>query len=183
VRRREAAGLIAAGVLSSRVADAQHQLHEIRKAPGKYTLQFFTPAEHRLLDLVADMIIPADDVSPGASAARVADYIDLVVANSSASAKDNWKRRIAAWDALARERHQGAFADLAADRRGALMDEASAHERSPRTDAEKFFADMKRMTLAGYYTSEIGLRQDLGFKGGAVLGSFPGCRHPKGTHG
>jgi hypothetical protein len=183
VRRREVTGLLAVGVLKSRLAAAQHQLHEIRKAPGRYTLQFFTADEHRLIDAVADMIIPPDDVSPGASAARVADYIDLVVANSSAAVQQNWKRRLRAWEAFASERRSGSFVALEARARAALLDEAAAREREPATDADRFFVDMKRMTLAGYYTSEIGLRQDLGFKGGVVLASFPGCQHKKGTHG
>jgi hypothetical protein len=38
-----------------------------------------------------------------------------------------------------------------------------------------FFPELRRITLSGYYTSETGLRKDLGFQGNAVLHSFPGC--------
>jgi hypothetical protein len=33
------------------------------------------------------------------------------------------------------------------------------------------------MTIVGYYSSEIGLLQELHFKGNEALSSFPGCPH------
>ena len=44
---------------------------------------------------------------------------------------------------------------------------------------ERFFALMKSMTADGYYTSRIGLVQELGYKGNTVLGSYPECTHPE----
>ena len=38
---------------------------------------------------------------------------------------------------------------------------------------------MKSMTADGYYTSQIGLVQELGYKGNTVLPSFPACTHPE----
>ena len=36
-----------------------------------------------------------------------------------------------------------------------------------------FFAIMKEMTLVGYYTSNVGMQQELGFYG--FTGSYTGC--------
>src|SRR2546429_5988182 len=47
-------------------------------APGK----FLTPAEYALLEELTELIIPADDHSPGARAAGVAGYIDGRLAES-----------------------------------------------------------------------------------------------------
>ena len=47
-------------------------------APPK--LAFLSAAQYAAVDAVAETIIPADDHSPGARAARVADYIDLLLA-------------------------------------------------------------------------------------------------------
>ncbi|HET8548494.1 MAG TPA: gluconate 2-dehydrogenase subunit 3 family protein [Bryobacteraceae bacterium] len=176
--RRELTGLIAAGVLRSRLSAAQHGLHQLRKAPQEYTIQVFTPEEHRLIDVVSELIIPAAEASPGASAARVADYIDLVVANSSQASRSNWKRRLAAWDDLARQRFGRAFPELEPNSQAAMINELA----NSQSDAGRLFADMKRMTLAGYYTSEIGLRQELGFRGGVPVAGFPGCRHDPASH-
>jgi hypothetical protein len=40
-----------------------------------------------------------------------------------------------------------------------------------------FFRAIKSMTIAGYYTTEIGLRQELGDDGRMALGAFEGCTH------
>ena len=42
-----------------------------------------------------------------------------------------------------------------------------------------FFRTIKSMTITGYYTTEIGLRQELGDDGRMVLGAFEGCTHPE----
>jgi hypothetical protein len=64
----------------------------------------------------------------------------------------------------------------APDRQRELLQQASLEEESPRTEAGRFFVNLKRMTLHAYYTSEIGLRRELGYRGPEVLGSFPGCK-------
>ena len=47
-----------------------------------------------------------------------------------------------------------------------------------RTGTE-FFQAIKVMTINGYYTSEIGLRQELGDDGQLFMLQFPGCTHPE----
>src|SRR5882672_7050868 len=49
---------------------------------AQQTHRFFTPEEFRLVDELSEMIIPADDRSPGAHAAQVAAYIDQQLAES-----------------------------------------------------------------------------------------------------
>jgi hypothetical protein len=159
--RRTALALIAAGVVPSRVAIAQHQIHAAKAHPGSYTLQFFTPGEHRVLDRVSEMIIPSDEHSPGAAGARVADFIDLVMANSTAQVQLRWRAGIESFGGSAS---------------ATMLDKAAAEERAPTSDAGRFFVELKRMTLHAYYTSEIGLRKELGYLGPEVLASFPGCK-------
>lgn len=45
----------------------------------------------------------------------------------------------------------------------------------PQTPLEKFFAVTKRATVQGYYTSEIGIHQELKYKGNQMLAEFVGC--------
>lgn len=163
--RRQALALLAAGVLPARLLEAQHELHQIAVSPGKYSPKFFQPGEYALVDQVAEMILPADDHSPGARGARVADYIDLIVAKSSAQTQALWRERLTAFRSVPNATGSVAFAMLA------------AKADSPSTPAEHFFADMRHMTIQGYYTSEIGLVQELGYQGGHVRASFPGCEH------
>ena len=166
--RRTALQLIGMGVVSSRMALAQEHLHTIKNQPQNYTLQFFTQAEDRLIDHIAEMIIPADDHSPGAHAAGVSKYIDLVVANSPADVQANWKSLLSA---------MGDFLNLPSGEQKSVLDKLSAAEPHPVTPEEHFFATMKKATLFGYYTSQVGLIQELEYKGNAVLRSFSGCTH------
>jgi choline dehydrogenase-like flavoprotein len=43
----------------------------------------------------------------------------------------------------------------------------------------EFFEAIKSMTINGYYTTQIGLRQELGDDGQLFLAQFPGCTHPE----
>lgn len=182
VDRRETLILLSAGVLASRLEAAQQHLHTLTSRSADYKLLFFTEREHALLDRVAEMILPADDHSPGAHEARVADYIDLVVAHSSHEAQQQWRARLVAFDELARAEGGKPFLELDEARQARVLEAAARGESRPSTPAEHFFVAVKKMTLAGYYTSEIGLLRELGYKGNQVRGSFPGCRHPRGTH-
>lgn len=180
--RRTALALLGAGVAATQLEAAQQHLHALAAKPQDYKLQFFTPAEHEVIDAVAEMILPADAHSPGAHDAKVAAYIDLVVAHSPAEVKANWKSRLAAFDALARQQHGQPFVALDGDRRAALVTQTARNEEHPSSPAEHFFAGVKSLTVASYYTTEIGLLKELGYKGNEVLASFPGCLHPPGTH-
>jgi hypothetical protein len=46
---------------------------------------------------------------------------------------------------------------------------------------EAFFADTKQATIHGYYTSEIGIQQDLRYQGNTFLPAFVGCLTEDGT--
>jgi hypothetical protein len=40
-----------------------------------------------------------------------------------------------------------------------------------------FFDQLKRLTVDGYYKSEIGMKRELGFEGRAFVTVFEGCTH------
>ena len=39
------------------------------------------------------------------------------------------------------------------------------------------FREVRRLTISGYYRSEIGMRQELGYAGKQYLTAFEGCTH------
>ncbi len=180
--RRTALALMSVGIASTRLEAAQQHLHTLQTKPRDSQLQFFNSAENAVVDRVAEMMIPADENSPGAHEARVSQYIDLVAANSPEPAKRAWKERLAAFEKLAVEKYGKPFLQLAEAEQAALLDLLAANEKNPGPPAEHFFVDMKKATLFAYYTSKIGLLQELGYKGNQVLDEFPGCRHEPGKH-
>ena len=142
-------------------------------------LKFFTEEENRAVVEMSERIIPADDHSPGAKAAGVAAYIDLVVSESTDLTKQSWREGLAAINKMSSDKFGKPFADSTADQQIELLKQISKNERSPETAEERFFRTIKYATIDGYYTSEIGIKQELHYKGNAYLKEFTGCTHPE----
>ena len=141
-----------------------------------FAARFFTPAEFALVDELSDMIIPTDDVSPGARAARVAGEIDRRFADSlDAQRKERFRAGLRAVNDLAREMTGGAFLRATPEQRLAVLTRMAANERDPKTPAEQFFGQIKRATAQAYYTSRIGIHQDQQYKGNVLqTGEYAG---------
>ncbi|MGC2656487.1 MAG: gluconate 2-dehydrogenase subunit 3 family protein [Bryobacteraceae bacterium] len=143
--------------------------------------KFFNVADFALVSRIADLIIP-DTETPGAIKAGVPSYIDAVVARNAgqqALAADGLR-----WIDAEAERVAGRkFLQLDEEKQLSILEELceAAEEtpnQAPGTSAGRnvqFFAMMKGLTADGYYTSRIGLIQELGYKGNTVMSSFAGC--------
>jgi len=130
---------------------------------------FFTPAEFALVDEMSDMIIPTDQQSGGARAAGVAIYIDGRMAEAfEKDQPQRWRTGIAAVEALSREMHGKTFMASTPEQRLALLTRIAAAESDPKTDAEKFFGEIKGSTIRTYYTSKIGIHDDQQYKGNVI---------------
>src|SRR6266545_4079179 len=169
IDRRTMVALLGCGVVAARLEAAQHQAHTLQNSPADYRLQFFSPDEDRLLDQVCETVIPADDHSPGAHAAMVHRYIDLVVANSAPDVQAAWRIQIQAFDAAAVSRFGRGFTKLSGAEKAELVGSLAARASEASAPAELFFVRARKATLAGYYTSKIGLVDELGYRGNAVL--------------
>ena len=126
---------------------------------------FFTAEEKEIVATVADLMIPTDEVSPGARAAGVPDWIDFLVANSPAEEQRRWREGIAALDEASRQARGKNFLELAGAAQRELLLGLAEREESPASAAERFLVLAKEATVNGYYTSEIGLMQDLKYQG------------------
>jgi hypothetical protein len=127
---------------------------------------FFTRDEFALLDQLTELIIPADDHSAGAREAGVAAYIDRTVAEAYVpEEKASWRKGLAA----VRERLQESGAQPAA-----VLTKLAANEKDPKTEAEKFFTQLKQTTAFAFYSSSIGIHQEMGYLGNVILQEFKG---------
>ena len=133
-------------------------------AVGDYKRQFFSPAENDLLDQAMEMIIPADGHSGGAHAAKVSLFADRMVSTGSDSEKTKWRQGI---QMLKEEAAKSSLAQALA--------RAAAGEAKSQTGLERFFVTLKRMTVDGFYSSEIGIHQDLEYQGNTYAAEFPEC--------
>jgi len=175
MKRRTALQVITAG--PTQLAVAQHHLISMAPAPESHKPQFFTPEQMGLLDQLTEMIIPADDHSPGAREAKAGLFIDSIVAYSGKDVQQQWSAALKLVEAEAQKRASRPFVKCSAAERDQIVAAMAAGEAEPKTELEQFFARLKSLTLDGYYTSAIGIHQELQYKGNAVLSEFPGCSH------
>jgi glucoside 3-dehydrogenase (cytochrome c) hitch-hiker subunit len=140
---------------------------------------FFSVQQMETLDGLSETIIPTDEHSPGAKAARVSMYIDFIVADSDERRKKFWMEGLAAMDRMARTEYGKTFAQCDPEQQFNLLLKLSENEDHPQTAEEHFFVEMKQATIRGYYTSAIGIHQDLEYQGNTALEDFPSCAMPK----
>jgi hypothetical protein len=197
VNRREALRRIAVGgaavaaaplwVDSLLAISDQHAAHRAARParPAAAAAQPYIPKvlnahQNETVTAVSELIIPATD-TPGATAAKVNEYIDAVLADAPPADRDAFVQGIAWLDMRSEQRFNRQFVNAPADQQIELLTSLSATTTAPPDDKPgvAFFQAIKGMTITGYYTSEEGLRQEIGDDGAVFFTEFKGCTHPE----
>jgi hypothetical protein len=169
-----AGAAVAAPLLGVTKAQAAAKPVEVVSTDEK-TLLFFTPQEFALVDELAELIIPADEHSPGARAAQVAAYIDARLAESfTDEPKQVWRNGLKLIDSISQEMHSKAFLQATPEQRIALLTRISRNEANPQKPEELFFGELKGRTVRGYYTSKIGIHDEMEYKGNTYQKEYAG---------
>ena len=137
-------------------------------SPAAAQSAFLTAAELAALTALADAIIPRTD-TPGAADAGVPTVIDRRLAANPQLA-ERFRTGMQALDTDAQSRFHSPFAALTPAQQTELL--------TPRQQ-DPFFRMIKDMTIEGYYSSQAGLSQELGWHGNTFLTEFKGCTHPE----
>lgn len=145
---------------------------------GDYWPLTFTEAQRRAVIALEDLVMPADERSPSASAVGVTDFVDEWV---SAPYPDNVRDRKTivgglAWlEGESRKRYGAGFADAAEGQRQALCEEMSleAPEHAEAGTASRFFRRFRDLVAVGYYTTPEGMKE-IGYVGNLPLARFDG---------
>lgn len=128
-----------------------------------------------LLDALVDTIIPATD-TPGAREAKVTDFIEKMLDTwLTSEERERFLAGLGRFDDTVRKATGKSFAHLSpADRLRTLesMARAEAAVEGPST-AGPFIAQLRALTVNGYYTSEIGASQELELN--LVPGTYEHC--------
>lgn len=133
--------------------------------------------QRELMTAIADTIIPDTD-TPGAVKAGVPDFIDIMVTFWLSEAERSLF--VTGLDQFGQEtqrRYGKAFAQLSATERLGWLKAVQADawaKRGPGMEPP-FFLWMKRLTVFGYYTSEIGAAEELTLN--LVPGEYQPCAH------
>ena len=159
-------------LLSPKGVLAFERLQQAEAVPNLLALD---AAQYAAVEAFSEAIIPADDRSPGAKAARVADYIDLLLSESDEPLRQAWFDGLAALDTAAVASYGAPFVGLAPTQVEAFLATISGNEAAPTAPVERFFRTTKDATIRGYYTSAIGIHQELRYKGNRPVPAFVGC--------
>ncbi len=159
---------------------AEHQHGESAPAlprPANYLPQFFNANEYRTIELLTEMIIPADE-SPGAKEAGVSEFIDFMAAHGDESLQGPMRTGLRWLDRTAKQNAGQAFADLPRSQQEDLLKSVAYKSRLGQSDLEgyAFFQLIRRYTVMGYYTSHVGLKE-LSYPGLQFYSQSPECPH------
>jgi hypothetical protein len=166
--------------LSAFAVDHAHTQPRTNAVKTAYTLKVFTAHQNATVIALSELIIPQTD-TPGAKAAKVNEFIDSVLSRAKPDEREKFLAGLAWIDERATRDHQQKFIACTPAQQTALLTAISTPEAATGPDAQgaAFFTAIKSMTIVGYYTSEAGVRQELGDDGTLFFAEFKGCTHPE----
>ena len=135
-----------------------------------------TDAEKRTVAALADLIIPADEHGPAASAVGVPDFIDEWVSAPYEQQERDLKtiRAGLAWiDGEAGRRFGKGFAGTAPEQQTAILDDIVKEGTEARKQAHAFFTLFRDRAAGGYYSTPEGWKA-IGYVGNVPMVEFPG---------
>lgn len=126
---------------------------------------FFTEHEMATITLLADIIIPKDEVSGSASEAKVPEFIEFIVKDMP-NHQVPMKGGLRWLDMQCLKRYEKAFKDCSHQQQIVLVDMIAYPKKAnpEMSQGVKFFSLMRDLTATGFYTSEIGVK-DIGYVG------------------
>ena len=184
MHRRQALKLLASAAtlpLLSREAFSLFQaVHD--QLPEQSVLKTLNPHQNATVTTIAEIIIPQTN-TPGAKAARVNEFIDLILTEwYDEEEKSTFLTGLADVDSRTRDLCGKEFVECGEKQQveilQALDDEVAARaedvrRRRSHPPEKNFFFMIKQLTLVGYYTSQIGFEQEL--HGEIIPSRHAGC--------
>jgi hypothetical protein len=188
MQRRELFRLLGAGAALPVFDSNLLAMFQDAHPKSSYTLRTLNPHQNATVVAMIDLIIPATD-TPGAKAVGVNEFIDLILTDWAHD--DERKRFLSGLDDV--DKRSNAifgknFIDVPPAQQEILLrelDQRYAMEREERAThpfvrrphnaqlTGDFFGVVKRMTLYGYYTSEVGFTKEL--RKQIIPGVYHGC--------
>jgi hypothetical protein len=145
--------------------------------PGDLWPLTLAPGQRRTVSALCDLILPADDRSPSASAVGVPEFIDEWISAPYPVQRKDRETVLAGltWlEAESRKRFQKGFVELSVAEQSAIADDI-VHPKRAKAGFEQaavFFAAFRNLVLTGFYTTPAGMK-DIGFIGNVALAKFP----------
>lgn len=189
MHRREMLRLLSATAIGPVVSPDLFAMLKQAQPWSNYRLQSLNEQQDATVVAMIDVMIPATE-TPGAKGARVDEFIDVILTNwATAAERERFLTGLAGVDVVSEKLYAKKFVEASTEQQAALlhaMDDAVdwAHDPDSNNDFDgaidydarlrgEFFRVFKRLTVHGYYTSEIGFTQEL--KEEIIPGEQHGC--------
>ena len=179
-------GGVGAGIALPAMAEAQHPVqHHLASATGveqaqkkaavaAYKAEFLDAHQMKTLEVLSEAIVP------GSTAARVAPFLDQLIAVESTQNQRAFLGALGSFDMAAIDKHGKAWKAITPAEQDGLLQEASGADSKSKLRAP--FQNLKGWIAGAYYSSEPGMRE-LGWTGNVFHAELPGCTHPGGHSG
>jgi hypothetical protein len=134
-----------------------------------------TAAEMKIVTALADLIVPADEHGPAASAVGVPDFINEWVSAPYEQQQDDLAiiRPGLAWiDAESQKRFGKAFGDASTEQQTTILDEIVKDGTDARKQANGFFRLFRDRVAGGYYSTPAGWKA-IGYVGNVPIPDYP----------
>ena len=146
--------------------------------PGDVWPLTLNDTQRRATVALCDVMIPADESSPSASAVGVPDFIDEWVSSpypGQAGDRTTILNGLAWIDAESQLRHGANFADLSLAQQTGICDDICDPKvaKPEHAAAVRFFKRFRDLAAGGYYTTPQGM-EAIGYVGNTPLAEFPG---------
>jgi gluconate 2-dehydrogenase gamma chain len=127
--------------------------------------QFFDAHEMATIGVLADIIIPEDDVSGSATDAKVPDFIEFMVKDKP-ELQTPMRGGLRWLDVQMVKQYNKPFKDCTQQQQIAMVDSIAYPKKAKpgMRPGVSFFTLMRNLTASGFYTSEMGIK-DVGYAG------------------
>ncbi|MBC6111641.1 gluconate 2-dehydrogenase subunit 3 family protein [Pedobacter fastidiosus] len=151
--------------LEETAKEAGREQWEIDRDKRLKSETFFNKHEMATITVLADIIIPKDDVSGSASDAKVPEFIEFIVKDMPEH-KVPMRGGLKWLDIYSFNKFQKSFLEASEREQISIVDEI-AYPKKARPEMQAgvaFFSRMRDLTASGFYTTEIGVK-DIGYVG------------------
>jgi len=159
-------------------ADRLHVAIATTQAGTRWVPKILTAHQHETVATLVELILPQTD-TPGAKAVLVDRFVDSLLAEAQRPDRARFLGGLAWLDRRSKALYARDFVTASQAQQAELLTKLSADGSVEDRAGVAFFAAIKAMTITGYYTSEVGLRDELGDDGRMFLPAYEGCTHPE----
>ena len=185
VARRDVVRLLAAAPLAAfaitledveRASDrAAAALQAVTSRGQAFRPKYFTPTVWQQVRVLADLVIPRDERSGGATDAGVPEFMDFIM-TAYPEMQKGMRDGLAWLDTQSTQRFNKQFVGCAASEQARLLDDIAYPKKASAAmkAGVEFFSRFRNLTASGFWSSKLGVA-DLQYMGNRPQSVWNGC--------